>query len=128
MQPPNATDFFISPESGFQQSVADGFTYHRRELGAKGPDDTFFVGVTYTKTDSQPTAGSVQNFLEALPATTVQTEPLAIPPKESKDVEPQGNSGLLLALVVILTAALVGSWGYFLGLRARSPQDNDPVK
>jgi hypothetical protein len=139
MQPRNASEVFISPEEGFQRSVTDGLTYQRREFGSQKSADTFFVGITYSRSGPALTASApkpaqpgpspqISQLLQlsqssGLSAPSEPAQQTAASTAASETSNSSGNSGLLVALVVILFAALVGSWAYFLGRRSAGSSD-----
>lgn len=99
MQPIGAKDLSVQPPPTIQSVGNDGLTYHLGDLGPKASSDTFSIGITYTKTTSTLTA--------------VALRPPAPPVGQTPAPKPSGSGGAnkwLVALVIVLAAALAGTW------------------
>lgn len=109
MQPVGAEDFSVEPAPGTRSIDNDGLTYHLGDLGSKARDDTFSIGISYAKTTPTLTFLALQPQLP--PAS--QTLPAASAPGGVPAATPSGRSGAetwLIVLVVLLAAALGGTW------------------
>ncbi len=99
MRPTGVKDLSVKPPPTIQSVGNDGLTYYLGDLGPKARNDTFSIGMTYTKTTSTLTAVALRP-----PAPAVGQTPA---PK------PSGSGGAnkwLVVLVVVLAAALAGTW------------------
>ncbi|TNF71742.1 MAG: hypothetical protein EP299_11000 [Acidobacteria bacterium] len=113
MQPVGASGLVVTPP-GLQRFGEDGITYHVGDLGPIAATDTFSIAVSYTKTTPLLTA---EAFKPPTPATPQMSQPpVQTPVSQTSATESESGSGantLLVGLVVVLAAALVGSWVFF---------------
>lgn len=124
MQPIGASGFAVTPP-GLQRVGDDGIAYQVGDLGPLAATDPFSIAVSYTKTSPLLTA-------EAFKPPAPDAPQLSQPPSQPSTPEPPAAEGpegagantLLVALVVVLAAALVGSWVFF-GSRKVESQGNE---
>jgi hypothetical protein len=113
MQPVGASGLVVTPP-GLQRFGEDGITYHVGDLGPISASDPFSIAVSYTKTTPLLTA-------EAFKPPTPAAPQMSVPPTQSpapqtpatESQAPSGANSMLVVLVVVLAAALVGSWVFF---------------
>ena len=113
MQPVGADGLVVTPP-GLQRIGQDGLTYHIGDLGPISTTDTFSIAVSYNKTSPMLTA-------EALTPPTAPAPQMSLPPTQpstspapAAESQPEaGANTLLVVLVVVLAAALVGTWVFF---------------
>ncbi len=106
LQPIGAEGLSVNPSPG-RQSVGDnGLTYYLGDLGPKKPNESFSIGVTYTKTTPALTALALQQQ-----GAPVGQAPGGMSPPPA--ATPSGSGGAtpwLVALVIGFAVALAGIW------------------
>lgn len=111
--PVDAENLSVKPP-GRQAVGADGLTYYTGDLGPKAGNESFSIGVTYTKTSPGLSAVAPERQVPPVGQTSGATSaaPVAGPSG------PGGASPWLLALAVGSAAALAGIW-VFMASRKR---------
>lgn len=124
MQPPNATDLVVTPP-GLQRIGEDGLTYHVGDLGPIMATDAFSIAVSYTKTSPLLTAEALRPPTPAPQMSQPPSQPTTPESSSTATQTPSGANTLLVVLVVVLAAALVGTWVFFGSKKADGKGDDE---
>jgi hypothetical protein len=114
LQPIGAEGLSVTPP-GRQGVGTDGLTYYLGDLGPKGPNESFSIGVTYTKTTPTLTAVALQQ--QGAPvgqAPGGMSPPPAAPPSGSGGAAPW-----LVVMVIGFAVTLAGIWVF---MASKKPQ------
>lgn len=114
LQPIGAEGFSVTPP-GRQSVGSDGLTYYLGDLGPKGPNESFSIGVTYTKTT--PTLTGVARQQQGAP---VGQAPGGMSPPPA--ATPSGSGGATPWLVVMVIGFAVTLAGIWVFMASKKPQ------
>ena len=105
LQPTGAEGLSVKPPPG-RERVDDGLTHYFGDLGPKGPNESFSIAVTYTKTTPLLTAVALQQQ-----GAPVGQDPGGMSPPPA--ATPSGSDGVptwLLVTVIGFAITLAGVW------------------
>jgi hypothetical protein len=115
LQPIGAEGLSVKPPPGRQSVGNDGLTYYLGDLGPKGPNESFSIGVTYTKTTPTLTAFA----LPQQGAPVGQARGGMSPPPAATPSGPGAATPWLVALVIGFAVTLAGIWVF---MASKKPQ------
>ncbi len=118
LQPIGAEGLSVKPSPGRQRVDNDGLTHYFGDLGPKGPDELFSIGVTYIKTTPSLTAVALQQQGPPVGQTPGgMSPPPAATPSGSGEASPW-----LLVMVIGFAVTLAGLWVFIAGKKSQRKQ------